>query len=90
MQACPPSWCALDPFGSTWTDEELQLAVQDHQRAPQARWPALLVVLVLWYWAFHNRRLPFSQLLYRSWHLVLVCAEKRASRWSPGRSRPRP
>lgn len=42
---------------------------------PQARWPAMAVVLVLWYWAFMNRRLPFSQLLYRSWHLVLAFAE---------------
>lgn len=76
----PPPWPAFDAFVNTWTDEELTTALQDHERAPQARWPALAVVLVLWYWAFINRRLPFSQLLYRSWHLVLACAKKKASR----------
>jgi hypothetical protein len=84
----PAAWHA-DPFTSTWTDEELTEALRDHERAPQARWPALTVVLVLWYWAFVNRRLPFSQLLYRSWHVVLAYAKKRALRWPPGQSRPK-
>jgi hypothetical protein len=83
---------ADDGFGlffEVWTEADLEAAVRDHQRAPQARWPVLAVVLVLWYWAFMNRRLPFCQLLYRSWHLVLALAQKRAKRWPPGRSRPR-
>ncbi len=88
-EALPLPWCALDSFVTTWTEAELTEALRNHQRAPQARWPALAVVLVLWYWAFINRRLPFSQLLYRSWHLVLACAEKRAPRSSPGRSHPK-
>jgi hypothetical protein len=77
------------PFFDIWTDQDLAEALGDHQRAPQARWPAMAVVLVLWYWAFMNRRLPFSQLLYRSWHLVLAFAEKGAARWPPERFRPK-
>ena len=85
----PSPWHAFDPFVTTWTDEELTEALRDHERAPQARWPALAVVLVLWYWAFINRRLPFSQLLYRSWHLVLASGKKRARRWPPERFPPK-
>jgi len=70
----------FDVFFSIWSDTDVDDALQDYQRAPQARWPAVAVVLVLWYWAFMNRRLPFCQLLYRSWHLVLALAQKRATR----------
>lgn len=78
------------PFFSLWTPAELTESVRDHERAPQARWSAVAVVLVLWYWAFTNRRLPFCQLLYGCWHLVLALAEKGAKTSPPGPFRPRP
>ena len=68
---------------------ELATAVGDHERAPQARWSAVAVVLVLWYWAFMNRSMPFCQLLYRCWHLVVALAEKGAVALPDGPSRPR-
>ena len=77
-------------FFSLWTVQNLDEALRNHQRSPQARWPAIAVVLVLWYWAFINRRLPFCQLLYRTWHLVLASAQKGALLWPPGRSRLKP
>jgi len=71
---------SFGPFFSTWTERELDEALHGCQRAPQAHWPALAVVLVLWYWALLNRRMPFSELLYRTWHLVVANAKKGASR----------
>jgi hypothetical protein len=47
------------------------------------------VVLVLWYWAFLNRRLPLATLLYRTWHLVRALAEKGATKLPSTRFRPR-
>ncbi len=70
----------FEAFFSLWSEADVEAALGDRQRAPQARWSAMAVVLVLWYWAFMNRRLPFCQLLYRSWHLVLGLAQKRARR----------
>ena len=74
----PAVAACFGPFFSLWTPAELAEAVRDHQRAPQARWSAVAVMLVLWYWAFTNRRLPFCQLLYYCWHLVCVCALRAA------------
>lgn len=85
----PAVAACFGPFFSLWTPAELAEAVRDHQRAPQARWSAVAVMLVLWYWAFTNRRLPFCQLLYYCWHLVLALAEKGATESPSGRSRPR-
>lgn len=78
--AAPPE--SFGPFFSLWTPAELAAAVGDHERAPQARWAAVAVVLILWYWAFANRTLPFCQLLYRSWHLVLALAAKEGTKVS--------
>lgn len=68
---------SLDTFFQLWTIKELEDALKDHQRAPQARWPATAVVLSLWYWALTNRSMPFNRLLYQTWHLVVSFLKKR-------------